>query len=51
MERKDSVSTHEVLSKLYLLIEVEAGGIPTVARKCVDIRWNASGEGGLLGVN
>ncbi len=26
----------------------EAGGIPSVAVKCVDIRRNTSGEGGLL---
>ncbi len=36
-------------SKLQLLSEVEAGGIPSVAVKCVDIRRNTSGEGGLLG--
>ena len=42
-------STHELLSKLFFLSEVEAGGIPSVAVKCVDIRRNTSGEGGLLG--
>ena len=31
--------------------EVEAGGIPSVAVKCVDIGRNTSGEGGLLGLN
>ena len=41
--------THELLSKLFFLSEVEAGGIPSVAVKCVDIRRNTSGEGGLLG--
>ncbi len=35
--------------ELSLLSEVEAGGIPSVAVKCVDIRRNTSGEGGLLG--
>ena len=34
--------------KLWVLSEVEAGGIPSVAVKCVDIRRNTSGEGGLL---
>ncbi len=29
----------------------EVGGIPSVAVKCVDIRRNTSGEGGLLGCN
>ena len=42
--------THELLSKLFFLSEVEAGGIPSVAVKCVDIRRNTSGEGGLLGL-
>ena len=37
--------------KLLLLSEVEAGGIPSVAVKCVNIRRNTSGEGGLLGFN
>ena len=37
--------------KLLILSEVEAGGIPSVAVKCVDIRRNTSGEGGLLGSN
>ena len=37
--------------KLSFLSEVEAGGIPSVAVKCVDIRRNTSGEGGLLGFN
>ncbi len=34
--------------KLYSLIAGEASGIPSVAVKCVDIRRNTSGEGGLL---
>ena len=29
----------------------EESGIPSVAVKCVDIRRNISGEGGLLGFN
>jgi hypothetical protein len=37
--------------KLYLLSDGEAGGIPSVAVKCVDIRRNTSGEGGLLDIN
>ena len=44
-------STHRLHLKLRLLSEVEAGGIPSVAVKCVDIRRNISGEGGLLGIN
>ena len=43
--------THKLRSKLQILSEVEAGGIPSVAVKCVDIRRNTSGEGGLLGSN
>ena len=42
-------STHNLLLKLKFLSEVEASGIPSVAVKCVDIRRNTSGEGGLLG--
>ncbi len=37
--------------KLLIVSEVEAGGIPSVAVKCVDSRRNTSGEGGLLGFN
>ena len=44
-------STHELLSKLYPLSIGEAIGIPCVAVKCVDIRRNTSGEGGLLDIN
>ena len=43
--------THELLLKLQSLSEVEAGGIPGVAVKCVEIGRNTSGEGGLLGFN
>ena len=41
-------STRNLLLKLTFLSEVEASGIPSVAVKCVDIRRNTSGEGGLL---
>ena len=44
-------STHELLSKLHPLSIGEASGIPSVAVKCVNIRRNTSGEGGLLGFN
>ena len=37
--------------KLYFLSTGEAIGIPSVAVKCVDIRKNTSGEGGLLDGN
>jgi hypothetical protein len=43
--------TGELHSKLEVLSEVEVGGIPGVAVKCVDIGRNTSGEGGLLGLN
>ena len=43
--------THKLQLKLFFLSEVEAGGIPGVAVKCVDIGRNTSGEGGLLGFN
>ena len=41
-------STEELQLKLLFLSEVEAGGIPSVAVKCVDIRRNTSGEGDFL---
>ena len=44
-------STHELHLKLHSLSEVEAGGIPCVAVKCVEIGRNTSGEGGLLDDN
>ena len=47
-EVKSMGLTHELLLKLYPLSIGEAGGIPSVAVKCVDIRRNTSGEGGLL---
>ena len=43
--------THELPLKLFILSEVEAGGIPSVAVKCVDIRRNTGGEGGFLDDN
>ena len=43
--------THKLRSKLESLSEVEVGGIPGVAVKCVEIGRNTSGEGGLLGFN
>ena len=43
--------TDNLRLKLDILSEVEVGGIPSVAVKCVDIRRNTSGEGGLLGFN
>ena len=36
--------------KLLFLSEVEVSGIPGVAVKCVEIRRNIGGEGGLLGL-
>ena len=42
-------STHSLHLKLQSLSEVEAGGIPRVAVKCVEMGRNTSGEGGLLG--
>ncbi len=44
-------STHSLHLKLYFLSDGEAGGIPCVAVKCVDIGRNTSGEGGLLDIN
>ena len=43
--------TSELRLKLLSLSEVEVGGIPGVAVKCVEIGRNTSGEGGLLGFN
>ena len=44
-------STEELQLKLYILSAGEESGIPSVAVKCVDIRRNTSGEGGLLDSN
>ena len=41
-------STGELPLKLSNLSTGEEGGIPGVAVKCVDIRRNIGGEGGLL---
>ena len=43
--------TLELHLKLYFLSVGEVDGIPSVAVKCVDIRKNTSGEGGLLDGN
>ena len=43
--------THNVQLKLSGLSEVEVGGIPGVAVKCVEIGRNTSGEGGQLDDN
>ena len=48
---KSGGSTPKLLSKLRILSDGEAGGIPSVAVKCVDIGRNTSGEGGLLDIN
>ena len=40
--------TEELQLKLLILSAGEVSGIPSVAVKCVDIRRNTSGEGGLL---
>ena len=50
-EVKSMGLTHKLHLKLWFLSEVEVSGIPSVAVKCVDIRRNISGEGGLLGFN
>ena len=41
-------STHNLHLKLWFLRVGEVTGIPGVAVKCVDIRRNTGGEGGLL---
>ena len=58
MRRRESKSDVKPISltdrlrlKLFFLSEVEVGGIPSVAVKCVEIGRNTSGEGGLLGLN
>ena len=43
--------THKLHLKLYLVSVGEVDGIPSVAVKCVEIRRNTSGEGGLLDDN
>ena len=44
-------STRNLRLKLILLRVGEVNGIPGVAVKCVDIRRNTGGEGGLLDHN
>ena len=44
-------STPGLLLKLWNWSAGEVSGIPSVAVKCVDIRRNTSGEGGLLDDN
>ena len=58
MRRRDNklvVKSHgltvELQLKLLFLSVGEESGIPSVAVKCVDIRRNTSGEGGLLDGN
>ena len=48
---KTTGSTCGLHLKLFFLSAGEAIGIPCVAVKCVDIRRNTSGEGGLLDDN
>ncbi len=48
---KSRGSTPELHLELLVLRNGEASGIPSVAVKCVDIRRNTSGEGGLLDDN
>ena len=43
--------THELLWKLSVWSVGEVSGIPGVVVKCVDIRKNTGGEGGLLDDN
>ena len=43
--------TEELQLKLLFLSVGEESGIPSVAVKCVDIRRNTGGEGGLLDCN
>ena len=51
MEVKSMGSTHSLNLKLQSLSDVEAGGIPRVAVKCVEMGRTTSGDGGLLGFN
>ncbi len=50
-EGKDPGLARELLWELYGWSAGEVSGIPSVAVKCVDIRRNTSGEGGLLDSN
>ena len=49
-EVKSMGLTHELLLKLLILSEVEVGGIPGVAVKCVEMWRNTEGEGSPLGM-
>ncbi len=49
-EVKSLGSTRDVLSELRVLRQAEAGGIPGVEVKFVEIWRNTGGEGGLLGL-
>ena len=48
---KSPCLTWELQLKLFFLSAGEESGIPSVAVKCVDIRWNTSGEGDFLDSN
>ncbi len=48
---KSRGSTRNLLLELSDLRAGEAGGIPSVAEKCVDIKKNTGGEGGFLDCN
>ena len=48
---KTKSSTFGLHLKLFLLRVGEVNGIPGVVVKCVDIRRNTGGEGGLLDSN
>ncbi len=50
-EVKARVSDAGLLLKLVSWSAGEVSGIPSVAVKCVDIRRNTGGEGGLLDCN
>ncbi len=45
---KSKGSTHGLHCKLFFLSAGEADGIAILAEKCVDMRRNTSGEGGVL---
>ncbi len=51
LEVKAGCVTPELAPKLGVLRDGEAGGMRGVAVKCVEIRRNTSGEGGLLNIN
>ena len=51
MDVKYRSLTPELHPKLWFLSGVEVSGIPSVAVKCVEIRKNPGGEGGLLDDN